>query len=261
VDNNLIRWSKEWSDKKPRHKVITRGIDIDLWMRGPLGVDWSKVDDLILINDWMEGAIRNYLPNTELPPITVIPCGVDPSRWEYKERINPGFHLAYVGNMWEIKNPARAIEILYLLVKRHPELPYKLTLVGSHDSLKNHAPYYLNHLKWLITRYKLEERVVFHEERIEDLSAFYGTVDYLLVTSYKEGFSYVTGEAMLCGVKPVIYNFWNAEKVWPSELIYVTHDEAVDIINGEYHSRQYRDYVLENYHIDKQLAAYDKIIN
>ena len=265
IDNNLIAWNREmeptpWRNARPQKKAIARGIDIDLWMRLPLGVDWTMVNDLILIQPWMEQVMRAYLGDTVLPPITVIPCGVDVNKFTYKERINPGFHLAYVGNLWEIKNPARAIEILYALVKKNPSLPWKLTIVGDTQPLKNGSPYYLNHMQWLVEHYGLQDRVEFHTERIEDLVSFYHEIDYMIVTSYKEAFSYVTAEAMSCGVKPVIYHFWNADQIWPKELIYVTHEEAVDIIMGEYHSRQYRDYVADKYPLSKMLESFDKLL-
>lgn len=261
IDNNLITYCRDWADIRPKKKVIVRGVDIDLWVRNPRHVNFDLVDDLILLNEYSKEILKGYmeLPNTN---IHVIPCGVDLDKWTYKKRDGQGTHLAFVGDMWLGKNPAKAIEILHEVLKLAPNKDWKLSLVGSLGHLRNGEPWWLKHMQHITKKYGLENRVTFVDEFIEDLNVFYDTVDFLLVTSFKEQFSYVTGEAMSKGIKPVIHDFWDAQQIWPKDLIYLTPSEAARIVvEGPYQSRRYRNYVEKNYSLKSQLEAYDALIN
>lgn len=260
IENNLITYCREWSDIRPRKKIIARGVDIDLWVRNPINVNWDLIDDFIVLNEHSLDIIRGYM-NEPSCPTHIIPCGVDIDKWNYVEREH-GRHMAFVGDMWIGKNPAKAIEILHEVLKLNPHPDWKLTLVGSLNHINNGDPWWLKHMYHIVEAYGLTDRVTFNDGFIDDLNAFYDTVDYLLVTSFKEQFSYVAGEAMSKGIKPIIHNFWGADKIWPDDLIYLTPSEAAHIIvSTPYESRRYRKYIEDNYSLKKQLDAYDAIIN
>jgi glycosyltransferase involved in cell wall biosynthesis len=260
IDNNILSWLREWPDAKPAKKVIVRGVDIDLWVRNPRKVDWSRVDDLILLNEHSKDIMRGYM---ELPniPIHVIPCGVDVDYWYFKNK-KKAYNLGWIGDMWVGKNPAKAIEILYELVKRDPGNPWNITFVGNLDRLRSGDPWWVKHMYHLAEHFGLVDRIVFHQQRIEDLNEFYNTLDYLIVTSFKEQFSYVSGEAMSKGIRPVIHHFWGADKIWPDKYLYLTTNEAADqILSEDYNRKEYRDFIVNKYPMSKMLEQYDKIIN
>jgi hypothetical protein len=77
----------------------------------------------------------------------------------------------------------------------------------------------------------------------------------------KEAFSYATAEAMAKGIKPIINNWWGSETIWDEKFIYKDLAEASAMIIGGYNNpEQYRDYIKENYDIQRMFQQYDQLL-
>ena len=86
-------------------------------------------------------------------------------------------------------------------------------------------------------------------------------IDYLISPSISESFSYVIAEAMLKGIKPVIYDRDGAEDIWSPLLVYNNVDDAVNMIlpNSDYDSLYYRR-LAEKYSLEHQMKIIKPIL-
>ena len=78
--------------------------------------------------------------------------------------------------------------------------------------------------------------------------------NYILSTSIHESFGYNIAEAMVKGIKPVIYNFPYSKEIWDQKYLFNTIDEAVSLITEDnYVSYEYRDFVEKRYSLKKEI--------
>jgi hypothetical protein len=130
---------------------------------------------------------------------------------------------------------------------------YKLHLLGTRNTEKwLHA--YLDHIK---DELGLD---VTETERVDDVDAWLEGMDYHVLASFKESFSYATAEAAAKGIKPLVHNFWRARDIWPDEWIWDTLDGAMEMFGGEYESRLYRRYVEEHYSLGRMMTGLNRAI-
>ena len=92
------------------------------------------------------------------------------------------------------------------------------------------------------------------------MEAFYQRMDYILVTSHKEAFSYAAAEGMATGLKPVINNFFGSNDIWPDKYRFSSIHEAVEMIGeGSYEPEEYRAYIEQNYDAERMFKQYDEL--
>ena len=100
--------------------------------------------------------------------------------------------------------------------KKNPELALWIMMELSRDyeihmvAHRRQAPWQIPYWDSLISKNKLK---VHFEEDIPDMNAWWEDKDFALITSGKEAFSYVAGEAMMKGIKPIIHRFFGADEV------------------------------------------------
>jgi hypothetical protein len=61
---------------------------------------------------------------------------------------------------------------------------------------------------------------------------------------------------MAMGIKPIIHNFPGATLIFPEHLVYNTIEEAMEILQGDYCSEGYRQFVADCYDMN---IVYNKI--
>ncbi len=93
-----------------------------------------------------------------------------------------------------------------------------------------------------------------------DVNTWLEDKDFILLTSAKEAFSFAIAEGMLKGIKPLIHRFYHAGDIWDEKYIWDKVSQVKPMLEGEYNGKEYRDYVLNNYPLDKMLRAYDEIM-
>ena len=239
-------------DKRKRpNKVIARSFDIDLWHRYFNNWDFDWIDHWVFINEYMKDWALPQLDKPVLEnKITVIPCGVDTNHFSLRKN-DKGKKIAWIGRFWIVKMLADAIKITREVNKRDPG--WSLHILGnSYD-----PPYWGKYCDHLMQQ---QDFPVHIDDRVDDVNEWLEDKDYILTTSTKECFSYVTAEGMSKGLKPVINNFWDAKSLWPEEYVYTTHSEAADIILSEYKPEKYRQYILDNYDQKLMFKRIDSLI-
>ncbi len=220
-------------------------------------IDFSKIDMVIFVADHVRNiAFESYPSIKNENKTVVIHNGVNLAQFSHAER-TPGFNIAAVGDINYKKNPAMWVEIMSRLVKINPK--YKLNIAGNIQELR--FKYYLEDI---IHKLGLERNIIFHD-RVEDIPEWFEreSINYLLTTSVFESFGYSIAEAMAMGYKPLIHNFPSAYDNWPSDCVFSTTDELINIIQNsdDYDSKGYHDFVKDKYSLSRQLQAIDVMLN
>jgi glycosyltransferase involved in cell wall biosynthesis len=134
---------------------------------------------------------------------------------------------------------------------------YKLKVVGKFcDEL--YEEYFYDQVKKL----GLKDNVSFlgnltHDVMVDHLQQ----ADFFLITSIIEGLSQASLEAMSCGVRPVIDDYFESDKAYPIQYIYRTVDEAVEkILHPVGSRRESRDFIEAHYGLDDKVDAIQKLI-
>lgn len=227
-------------------KIVCRLHRYEAFSDYPSKVIWENVDKLIIVTGHLKELLEtNFSGISKKVDIVVIENGVDVDKYSFIKREN-GFNIAMVCYIHSRKNPVMALQIIQKLVK--VDKRYKLYVAGQFQEqlIKLYWEYQLK-------RMGIEENVIF-EGWQNDINSWLEDKNYLLSTSIHESFGYGIAEAMARGIKPVIHDFLYANEIWSEDLLFNTVDEAVDsIINGQYESERYRDFIEECYSLKKQL--------
>lgn len=235
-------------------KIICRLHRYEVFTGYPGKVTWENVDKLVIVTRHLEDIIRTNWPDIpDRVEITVIENGVDIGRYAFKER-SKGFNLAMVGYIHSRKNPVLALQVMKKLVDIDKR--YKLYVAGTFQE----QPVQM-YWDYQVRRMGLDGNVIF-EGWQKDISSWLEDKNYLISASIHESFGYAIAEAMARGIKPVIHDFLHADEIWPEEYLFNTVDEAVGaILSDDYDSHRYRDFIVKNYPLEKQLDKTRKLID
>lgn len=189
-------------------------------------LDWSKVDEVIMVNDYLAKGFRE---RTNIDP-HVIYNGVSLEDWSFKDR-GHGKKVAVVGYINQKKNLPLAIQIM----KKLPD-DYSLHLAGEIQC--GATVDYLNNIC------KSMKKRFYFEGRIDNMNMWLYDKNYLLSTAISEGSPNNAIEAMAKGIKPVVHNWAGAREQF-GDYVFDTVEEAVEMILPEsyYCSSDYRDLV------------------
>ena len=255
-------------------KVIIRLHSYEIFTNYPKQINWDTVNKLIFVAPHIKEILNELSPGIlDKVDTEVIYNGVDVKNIPYKERF-PANNIAWVGYINYKKNPSMALQILYELVTGVPNLDnidltytcdprYILHIAGSYQDLR-----YKVYLEHMIKEMGLEDNVIFHGW-IDDMESFWKDMNYLLHTSIHEGHSLAITEAMARGIKPIIHNFRGAKELYDTKedsttlgLLFNTVNHAANnIISKEYHSKWYRDWVIDKgWTLQNQLEKINNII-
>lgn len=233
-------------------KVFVRIVDVDAWAQGPAGLRSGYIDGIIYIAKHIQDYCNDKFKNLEGIPNVVIPMGVDLNRFSFRER-RKGYKIAFISTrLTEEKGFHQALMILAELRKRSNQ--YELHVVGR--MFENDL--WTKTIDHIIDENNLREAVKYYGNLAYDtgneINDFLEDKDYLLLPSRKEAFSFVAAEAMAKGIKAVVWNFYRARDIWPKEILFNTHQEAVDMIDTDvYNSASYRQWIEGHYPLDLHL--------
>jgi len=179
----------------------------------------TQVDRVILVGGHFRTIVNFEGVNTE-----VIPNGVDLNTIPLLSP-DPGFEIAAVGAVSYKKNPAMLLQIIEKLVRHDSR--YRLHIAGEIQD-----PRFGLYLKQTVDKMGLEENVLFYGH-VPDMNEFYRGKNTLLHSSLQEGHCVSIIEAMARGIPPVIHSFYGAEHQYDDDMLYLTVDEAVEMIIGQ----------------------------
>ncbi|MCS7072482.1 MAG: glycosyltransferase family 4 protein [Anaerolinea sp.] len=182
-----------------------------------------------------EASKRDIVTHLSVAPsrITVHLCGVGseffPQPADVCERVRselqlPQRYLLFVGTFEPRKNIRGLVTAYAELAAREPDLP-SLVLAGRIGWL-------FDETMALISRLRLEERILFREFRRDQLPALYTMADLLLLPSFYEGFGLPALEAMACGTIPVVSDRSSLPEVVGDVGVLIDPDDPGSIAAG-----------------------------
>jgi SAM-dependent methyltransferase len=271
--NQIDTWMKladvcwfEWCDelvdygsKLPaakEKKIICRIHGYEVYSDFIMRPNWKNVDDLIIVASHIR---RMFEENTKdinkgnLRIHTVF-CGINMDRYPLNIKTK-GYNLGYLGYINFKKNISLTLDIFKKL--HNIDSRYKLYIAGQFQDLRT-----LAYFQYFIKEYKLDKSVVFdgwqnEKKKIEWLKK----IEYMVISSIDEGLCFAAAEAMASGIKPILHNCEGLKDHYDKKYIFNSVDEAVKMITEEkYDSREYRNFIQDNYRNDLQIDKIKQII-
>ena len=239
----------------PKKIHVVRCVDIEAYSGHPGPVDWTKFDACIFISEHIQKYCNDTFPSLKGTTQHLVRCGVETDKFKIIKGLKSEktIDIGWVGRLWIGKNFPEALDILYEVRKRSSN-------VHLHVRGEGYDPkWWEAYCKHKIKVMELEDNITFYD-RIEDLTEWYNKMDHVLVTSFKEAFSYVAGETAACGVRPLVLNSPEMDKTWPEEWLFNTPVEAAEkIINVPYDKEKVRQVIVDKYPAEKHILETAKI--
>ena len=164
----------------------------------PLLIDWTRVDNLVIVNNYNKDIFDEKNLNIDNNKIKLIANGIDINRLSFHEHSH-GYNIAWVSHIALVKNLHFAIEILRKLLEKDDK--YMLHIAGNFTDIV-----YEKYIKQSIKNMNLAKNVIFYDW-VNDINEWLNDKNYLLSTSVSEGHPFNIIEAMAKGIKPVVNNF------------------------------------------------------
>ena len=238
----------EYGETQPQNKnIIVREHDIDAWVGQHCGVNWKWVNHVVFVADHIKRKVEADLGG--FPPETnvhLIKHGVDGNRFTFRTK-PAGNKIAWVCNINHHKN----IELALQVMAENPS--YELHVLGKPMCSWQKA--YILHF--------VEKNNIkfFQTDSVPDVNEWLEDKDFILLTSAKEAFCFSVAEAMLKGIKPLIHRFYCAGEIWDEKYIWDRVSQVKPkLTEFEYNGQEYRDYILNNFPLDKMFQEYDRIL-
>lgn len=227
-------------------KIFVQAVDIEVWAGQANTITWHNVDGVIVMAKHI-GKMLN-LPFRE-PPLkeAIIKPGIDVKKWTLIPNKSPGNvrRIAYVvgdRRIWDVKRLDIAFQLLKDLLDNSP-YNWQLHIRGTYSS---HAQYNA-YCQYLEQDLGIGSHVFWYPEKIEDMNSWLENMDYFLLPSTKEAFSYATAEAMCKGIKPIINNWQGSKDTWGKYVCDTYGQMLTEALTGDYSPEEYRSYICKNY--------------
>ncbi|MDT8717982.1 glycosyltransferase [Clostridium sp. 19966] len=237
-------------------KVICRIHGYEVYTQYIRSVNWGNVDDLIIVAPHIRRIFEENTRDIDKTGlnITTIFCGINEKSYPIKTR-KPGFNLGYLGYINFKKNLPLTFDILKKL--NSIDKRYKLLLAGEFQD-----PRTLSYLLYFIKENNLQSNVSFNGwQNYENKLKWFDNIDYMVISSIDEGICFAAAEAMCSGIKPVLHNCEGIKDHYDKKYIFSTLEDAVDmILSKEYDSQGYRDFIINNYSMEKEYRAIKNIL-
>ncbi len=249
--DGLIIYGSKLAAAKEK-KIVCRLHSYEAFTNYPSHVNWNTVDKLIFVAEHLQKlVIENFKINKE--KTIIIPGGVNISKWGFKQR-SPGFNVAYVGYINYKKGPSLLLHTFKAIYDRDNR--YKFYIAGQYQDPRYHL-----YFQQMIKEFGLENNFFF-EGWQGDLDKWLEDKDYIVCTSILESQNMSVMQAIAKGIKPIVHNFAGARGIYPSKYLWNTIDEAVKMITEEsYDSNEYREFIEENYSLEKQLKTINAMMD
>lgn len=245
-DKDVSLYLMMWSDAETieflnRYDVknVTFLRRYELFMPSLEVMDFSKVNRLIVLNDYIQLILKNNFGADS----TIIPNGVILNDWSYKKRSH-GKDIAWVGYVDHRKNIQLAMEILSIL-------PDDYTLHVAGEIRNAEAYHYANYIA-----FRSGKNVKWYH-RVDDMDAWLEGKNYLLNTSVSEGCPNCVIEAMAKGIKPIVHAWPGADFLFGDDTFYFPYDAVNAMMeSSEYDSEKYRKEVEDRF----ADSAYERVV-
>jgi hypothetical protein len=257
ADNGMV----DGIEKELTGKVYGQCVDIEVWAGQANAVNWSKVDGCIFMAKHIQNMVEK---DGKLPcKTTLIKPGIDLTKFTLRKDTRlynkPIRKIAYVvgdKRIWDVKRLDIAFMLLKDLLTVRPSLIWQLHIRGTYSTHEQYNAY----CRYLQKDLKLDEFVVWYEDRVEDMNEWLEDKDYFLLPSTKEAFSYATAEAMAKGIKPIINNWESSKDNWAPFVCETYGQMMAEFTKGDYNPEVYRQFVEEHYNQDRYFQELDSFL-
>lgn len=231
------------SKRKWPGKLFIRAERYEIYSNMLHGIEWDNVDGLICVNQALAGYIQDRYMIT--CPVHVIYHGIEIDRWTYKKR-SENDKVAITALFDSRKGLAELAEIIKHSNRKNFYLAGK---VKQQDAWRN--------FWWQLNKAGVQDRVTYCGWQ-KDMNKWYDEIDpgYLLSCSWSESYAYNIAEAMAKGIRPVIRDFEGRDEIYPDDLSFMDTDTAIDMLNSEVSSADYRAWAEKNFDADREAQEY-----
>lgn len=238
-DQNIVQWSHtDWNIP-----TVCRLHSYEAFSDMPASVEWKNVRHLVFVAEHIRELFFRKWPQLQNSIETsVIPNGVDISKWTYRKREH-GKKIACVGYL----NPKKGTELLLLLAHSFPD--YEFHVCGQFQDAHIHYDF-INQVS--------EMPNVWYTPGVQhgQMDEWLDDKDYLLSPSTVESFGFTIAEAMAKGIKPLIRQ--RAGAIWHET--WRTVDDVKTLLSGPYESEDYRECIQQRYSVETQMAAIESLL-
>jgi len=245
----------KYTGKQNNKKVIVRLHSYEGLAGYPREICWDMVNHIIYVSGHMVQVVNTYHNEININnkiDYTIVPNGIDISNIKLNENTS-GLKICSVGGISHKKNPSLMLQVFKELLKVNEN--YRLHVAGGYQEARYEI--YINHM---IKEMKLQGKIVMHGN-VKDMNAFYADKDYILLTSVHEGHNVSVIEAMARGIRPVIHNFYGADRQYREDMLFNTIDEAVEQLQFREKPDELRKYIIDKgWLLENQVSAFKNII-
>lgn len=219
ADITWYEWCDDWTRLAVTHpklfkrpdgtehtcKIIVRLHSYELFTPIPAQMEWLKVDRLVTVSETMKNMIMKQTFRYPLPPIDVLPNGVDTSRFKFNENKDYSTKkIAYVGWLNHKKNP----QMLLYIMDAIRDMGYTLHIAGEWQD-----PRLAMYMTDMIEKMNLGDCITFYGRIPHDqLPAWLEDKAYIISTSLFESFGQALMEGIACGCLPLVHDFIGAQE-------------------------------------------------
>ncbi|MFC1477196.1 tetratricopeptide repeat protein [candidate division KSB1 bacterium] len=220
----------------------------------PQKVNWRNVDHLICVFQPIVDVLRSQIDIQT--PVSVIQNGVDFGKYPLPENKNYGKKIAYVGYLKKPKAPDLLIQCFAKIHNYDPE--YSLHIAGEIQDLEIQV--YIEHILK-----KMNLPVTFCGW-VDPVAPWLEDKDFIISSSISESFQFAIVEGIARGLLPFVHNWPGSEEIYPSECIFNTVDECLEILKRYEQSdkhvlvKSYRDILVGRFAVEKQMHLIDNLV-
>ena len=239
---------------KGKH-VICRLHSYEIFLNFVKQINWRNITDILFVAKHIKDIAIQQEPKLSemVENIYIVPNGIDMNKFTFKKRTR-GKAVAFIGELNFKKGPMLLLHALQELVQSDDE--YKLFIAGTVADAR-----YELYFEQMTKEMGLEKNVQF-DGWIEDINAWLEDKQYIVCSSILEGHPVGIMEAMARGLKPLIHNFVGARGIYPGKYIWTTISDFVRLVESDdYDSSEYRNFIADNFSLQKQLQSIENIIN
>ncbi|GEM_PF-885499 len=218
-------------------------------------INWGKISTVIFVADHIKNIVLQDYPGIldKVKNIHTIPNGINLNKFPLKER-NTGYNLAYVAHINYKKGPMLLLHAFRELVQK--DIKYRLFIAGDFQDIR-----YKLYFEQMIKEMDLKKNIQI-DGWVQDVTHWLDDKHYIVSTSLLESQQLSICEAMASGIKPIIHNFVGARTIYPRQYLWNTIPEFVQMVSiNNYDSKEYHNFIRENYSSDLQLIQISKIIS
>ena len=202
-------------------------------------IKYDKFDKVVFVSDYIKDYCENRIG--KMKNAVVIPNGVDLKKFKIpdkgKKRNNKIAVAGYLANK-------KGSHVLLMLANEFPD--FEFHVIGSfqerdvYDLFERKRPANLILYPWT-----------------SDLNAFFTDKTFILNTSPRESQGMAIMEGMAAGLKPLVYDWVGAEKIYTQDGVWKSIDELSALLHSDYwYPEEYRKFIKRKYSFEMTKRRY-----